>query len=309
MLSSKPKFIFALVITDIQNVPKHSGSCFVKWRILNTLPSIKGRTPAAHVKDFKAVWKHTEEGIVKVGTKDKALQPKIVELEVYHITRHHSHHHHQNNYHPDIPLLDELPSVRQTSYLGKVTVNLSEFAGIEGTQPMRYLLKDSKVNAVLNVEVGMTLIKGNLADYVVPPIRSKGLLNMFEDSVYESSSSGSKHGAASAVSPFSESKLHRSAKITSDPVITRLYQKTFEISWDRRPGEFSAEECVDDIIVGGDGWAKNEEGENFIDVQLASLKSHSHHQARHNTLYSPTTEYESVQTPSHKSWQVHHIVR
>jgi hypothetical protein len=289
--SSRPKFLYTLIIADIHNIPKPSGSCYVQWRILNTLPSIRGRTSTAHIKDYKAVWKYAEEGIVKLSTKATQLQPKWIELEVYIVTKHHQ----------TSKSGEELGSSREKSFLGKVHINLAEFAGLDGTQTMRYLLKDSRVNAVLNVEIGMTLVKGDINDYIVPPMRSKGLTNVFGDSMYESSSMGSRHGAASASSP-SEQRFHKSSKIASDPIITKMYQKTFEISWDPRPGEFTADECVDDIMNGGDGWAKNQEGVDFIDLQMETYKQAEAEEENKATMLKEARIRQDM-----KSWHVQHL--
>ena len=55
------------------------------------------------------------------------------------------------------------------------------------------------------------------------------------------------------------------------PLIENLHQKSFQIPWDPRPTEFSTRECIDDIIRGGNGWAKNAEGISFIDIQALEL--------------------------------------
>lgn len=55
------------------------------------------------------------------------------------------------------------------------------------------------------------------------------------------------------------------------PLIESLYQKTFKLPWDPRPGEFTPRECVEDILQGGNGWAKNEKGINLIDLQALKL--------------------------------------
>ena len=55
------------------------------------------------------------------------------------------------------------------------------------------------------------------------------------------------------------------------PLVDNLYQKTFQLPWDPRPGEFTPRECVEDILQGGNGWAKNEKGICLIDLQALRL--------------------------------------
>lgn len=56
-----------------------------------------------------------------------------------------------------------------------------------------------------------------------------------------------------------------------NPLVEKLYQKTFQLPWDPRPGEFTPKECVEDILQGGNGWARNEKGINLIDIQALKL--------------------------------------
>ncbi|GMM55234.1 hypothetical protein DAKH74_018500 [Maudiozyma humilis] len=56
-----------------------------------------------------------------------------------------------------------------------------------------------------------------------------------------------------------------------NPLVDSLYARTFQLPWDARPGELSPRECIDDIVRGGDGWAKNENGINLIDLQALRL--------------------------------------
>lgn len=56
-----------------------------------------------------------------------------------------------------------------------------------------------------------------------------------------------------------------------NPLVENLYQKTFQLPWDPRPSEFTPKECVEDILQGGNGWARNEKGISLIDIQALKL--------------------------------------
>lgn len=268
----------------------------MRWRILGTLPVVKGKTPHAHIKDYKATWHHAIEGFIKVGTKGKELHAKWLELEVFVSNKHHH----------NLKLPEELRA-DEKQRIGKVSINLVEFAGVEGTLPMRYLLQESRINAVLNVEVGLTLAKGGqLGDYIIPPLsKSRGISSTLNESVHESVSGVSKGVGSGVSSPLSDHKFQRSLIITSDPVVARLYQRTFELSWDPRPGEFTADVCVDDILEGGDGWAKNEDGVNFVDLQLEQLNRYQ--AACDAQLDKSTTVKRGDSRPDMRSWEIHHV--
>ncbi|CCD25223.1 uncharacterized protein NDAI_0E04060 [Naumovozyma dairenensis CBS 421] len=78
--------------------------------------------------------------------------------------------------------------------------------------------------------------------------------------------------ATTTSSSFDNNKYIKSTISNSmKPLIEKLYEKTFQLSWDPRPNEFTPKECINDILNGGNGWAKNEKGINLIDLQTLQL--------------------------------------
>ncbi|CDR37813.1 CYFA0S01e17744g1_1 [Cyberlindnera fabianii] len=324
---TRPKYLMTLVVTDLSNVPKPSGHCYVQWRISNTLPAVRGKTQPAHIRDYRCVWKHTEEAVVKLNTNSNGvLLEKMLHLEVFAVVKYHHHqHHHQgpSSIYSDGSLQvrhaatvannvaeEHLPTRTEKTFLGRVTVNLAEFCGEEGPTSARYLLNDSKVNAVLCVEIGMLLINGDQRDIVVPPKTKRGIGTVLDDSGHEGSSFSTNGApsisllrdhrrAASGSQVTSGDKHNRWLRIVTDPVISRLYQKTFEMSWDPRPGEFNADESVDDILHGGDGWAKNAQGERFIDLQMVKVNNNLERWKRDAPKESEVRDGLRSWTPAH----------
>ncbi|AET40988.1 uncharacterized protein Ecym_7139 [Eremothecium cymbalariae DBVPG len=177
--------------------------------------------------------------------------------------------------------------------LGAVSTDLVEYVnGQQTATTKRLLLQKSKINSILTINIQMQLIRGTYDDFNLPlSIRPAGnsrigLNEMFEETAsdfaspvisipHPSRASSPSISVTSALHHTATSPLRRLPKYDgllsmtfSNPLIEKLYQKTFQVSWDRRPGEFTPRECVEDIIDGGDGWAKNELGLNVMDLQF-----------------------------------------
>lgn len=320
--SKKPKFLFTLEIQELANIPKVSGSCFVKWHIKDTTSQqFKGSTSKSHIHHYRANWDYNYETLLKIpiSSRNKLLHEKVLVMIVYVEFSDHPHLNGINaNIHQTFNKIDDkIPlKVDKRIKLGKVEINLSEYANYEEPLSNRYLLQDSKVNCILNVKIGMELLKGDKTDFVAPSIKSsnifKGITNVFNESINESStapsSAGASHHRANSGSGISSTeRFHKSVAITSDPIVSKLYEKTFEISWDPRPGELTAAECIDDIFNGGDGWAKNEEGINLIDLQIEANGTSNPLFQMHDINGDATRPVkESDVREELKSWAVHH---
>ncbi|CCH46973.1 hypothetical protein BN7_6580 [Wickerhamomyces ciferrii] len=348
--SKRPKFLFSLRIQELANIPKVSGACYVKWYLKDSpTQQTRGRTQKVHIKDHRAYWGYDYEALVKLGiNRNKLLQDKILVLIVYTENSHHHHHHqrthskdnnsslnpnpqNQLDHRPLIPVdklenLDEklIPTTDQKTTLGKIEINLAEYVNYEEPTSNRYLLQQSKINCILNVKIGMELIKGEKSEFIAPSMKNsnvfKGISNVFNESsafhesITRPSSAAPSHNKANSASGMSspDYKNHKSTMaITSDPIVAKLYEKTFEISWDPRPGEFTAGESVDDIFNGGDGWAKNEEGINLIDLDIdANRTQNPLHQV---SDYKGDTTTQALLKESDiredlKSWSINHTL-
>ncbi|QLL31584.1 hypothetical protein HG536_0B04480 [Torulaspora globosa] len=177
--------------------------------------------------------------------------------------------------------------------LGMVSLNLAEYVREdEQATTNRFLLKKSKVNSILNVMVQIKLIRGSYRDFLVsrslvPGALRSGINDILDDSSDMGSSTssafqpsvssplrnkfsmGQRKTVGSSFASTERSKNFISASMS--PLVDSLYQKTFQLPWDPRPGEFTPRECVEDILQGGNGWAKNEKGICLIDLQALRL--------------------------------------
>lgn len=338
--NKKTKWLFTLSIQELANIPQISGKCYVKWHIKETAKQgLKGKSEKASIKNYRATWSNSSvESIIKMSVnKAKELQEKVLQLVVY------------------IEYSDSKDNSKdgnKRSVLGKVDINLAEYANYDEPTTNRYLLQDSKVNCILNVKIGMELIKGDKDEFIPPKVKSnsifKGISTVFNESssvtaphspttnnstsssnthsnanntAHTTATTASKAGSSKPTTPqtphshtsnsqMSSEKYHHSITISSDPVLSKLYERTFEIPWDPRPGEFNAQECVDDIFNGGNGWAKNEDGENLIDLKNLKLKenfeSNNNNSNRNNNGNKVLKESDIRQDL--KSWKITTII-
>lgn len=186
-------------------------------------------------------------------------------------------------------------------FLGRIEVNVAEYIR-DNEEPIsnRFLLKDSKINSILNITFQLKLIRGSYEDFNIPkqitigqlssPFQS-GLSHLIDNSVpdlastptsstFLSHSSKSKPLLSHSTQPSMNSNSNSlgsnglsTISSSLNPLINSLYEKTFQLSWDERPNEYSPRECIEDILRGGNGWARNENGINLIDLQALRLKN------------------------------------
>ncbi|CCK68664.1 uncharacterized protein KNAG_0B02220 [Huiozyma naganishii CBS 8797] len=182
--------------------------------------------------------------------------------------------------------------VTGTLLLGTVTVNVAEYVRKE-EEPItnRFLLKQSKVNSILSVTFQLKVIRGTYRDFKIPSDFSTGQLSSSYQNgiskIFERNSSitsgGSTTGSdlpsmAGGASGLATGATYVSSRgITTiaghlNPLINTLHDRTFQLTWDPRPNELTPAECVENILKGGNGWAKNENGVNLIDIQALKLK-------------------------------------
>lgn len=193
-------------------------------------------------------------------------------------------------------------------FLGHVLVNITEYISPrEEPVSNKFLLKDSKINSILTMSFQLKLIRGSynefklsdqLSNFYQPGIANfldNNNANMSIETVTNSSNLNSSTSnsimleernikspmSTPLASRFTSSKFSNvvsskdipTASNTMSPLIQSLYEKTFQLPWDERPNEYTPRECIDDILKGGNGWAKNENGINLIDLQALRLTS------------------------------------
>ncbi|SSD58540.1 uncharacterized protein SCODWIG_00301 [Saccharomycodes ludwigii] len=113
------------------------------------------------------------------------------------------------------------------------------------------------------------------------------------------------NGKHSLQHQFNTKSIESNKNEFTNSVLEKLYEKTYQIPWDPRPGEYTPKECIENIFEGGDGWAKNDNGVDLIDLQalrLSELESIEDYkmQAAYNLSY-PNLFIKGVGSPLNNS--------
>ncbi|KAG7695440.1 hypothetical protein KL930_003437 [Ogataea haglerorum] len=132
--------------------------------------------------------------------------------------------------------------------LGTLELNLTEYVNDREPKNLRYLLKDSKTNAILRLSVYMKhLNSAQDYRYHVPKKSTQQIYADLKDSIENSKKE------------FPEPETHKN---DSETILNDIINKTFKFNWQFNGvnyDELSPIECVKDITQrNGNGWKRNE---------------------------------------------------
>jgi hypothetical protein len=136
----------------------------------------------------------------------------------------------------------------------------------------RYLMQDSKINSTLKLSIYMKHIEGT-RDYYAPPLRTAPVFGGIAGII--STSEPTPHPPASAANTVTAAGggmhsvgmgdvNHPGAELPTLSTMNRengemqdMYRRSLAAFWASQPGELKADECIEDIFSGGDGWGKS----------------------------------------------------
>ncbi|KAK9466972.1 N-terminal C2 in EEIG1 and EHBP1 proteins-domain-containing protein [Lipomyces arxii] len=220
--SRRAKFAVTLTIHDLSNIPLVSGYVFVRWHIRDTARGdARGRTEKAPIKEHKASWESVRE-IEKVRMFIDRYGLLSDKYIVFEVVSEHS---------------------GEKMDLGTLQLNIAEYVKEKPTG-RRYLLQDSKINSTLKITLDCRQLSGDTG-YSTPPLSAGQVFG----------------GITGVIQEHKDDPLHVVSSLAVGVQTTpSLYRKTLTASWQRQEGELPAEECIEDIFAGGDGWAKDIDG-------------------------------------------------
>ncbi|KAL9098239.1 MAG: hypothetical protein Q9163_006070, partial [Psora crenata] len=227
-----PKFDLQLKIIDLNNVPLVTGTSYVKWHFpSSTSAEHRGHTPKFPIREHKVTWDYTRTLPVRLTVdKNGSLQDSEIHFEV---------------------LQEYSPSARaERIVLGYVKLNLAEF--VEGSEEneegivRRYLMQESKINSTLKIGIHMKQTEGERT-FIAPPLKTApvfgGIAGIMTTEQGDADDGGNM--------PSMSSKAQESGKLQD------LYRRNLAASWTAQAGELPADQCIEDIFAGGDGWGGN----------------------------------------------------
>ncbi|KAF2152016.1 hypothetical protein K461DRAFT_227020, partial [Myriangium duriaei CBS 260.36] len=239
----QPKFELYFRLVDLNNVPLVSGTSSIKWHLAaSNAAEHSGKTPKFTIKDHKVVYDYAKTIQLRlVIGKDSVLQDSHLNFDI------------QQEY--------QSSGRTERITLGVIKLNLAEYVDTGaadqaegGNITRRYLMQESKINSTLKIEIAMRHLEGD-RNYTCPPLRSApvfgGIAGIMSSDVAEAQEEG-----ANMPSLSSKSREHGE--------LQDMYRRTLAASWAAAPGEPRADDCIEDIFAGGDGWggARNNNSSN-----------------------------------------------
>ncbi|TRX90997.1 hypothetical protein FHL15_008202 [Xylaria flabelliformis] len=112
----------------------------------------------------------------------------------------------------------------------------------------RYLMQDSKINSTLKIGILMMQADGE-RNYIAPPLKSA---TMFMGGISSILAGASEQSASEVEDP--NGNLPSIGKSRDTAEAQDMYRRALAASWDCQHGELHADECIEDIFAGGNGW-------------------------------------------------------
>lgn len=273
---SKVKFDLRLQIIDLNNVPLVSGTSFIKWHLpSSTSAEHRGRTNKCAIRDHRVAYEYEKRLPVRLTVgKDGMLQECKVIFEI---------------------LQEYSASGRgERIELGEVRLNLAEYVDTSdptspGAAPRedhtedggivrRYLMQDSKINSTLKLGIRMRHVEGS-RDYFAPPLRTApvfggiaGIISSSEPAAPSQNNNANEDGTGSG--PEALPNLSTRNKELGE--MQDMYRRTLAAFWASQPGELKADECIEDIFAGGDGWgSKSPNVKSSLETNAANERNHA----------------------------------
>jgi hypothetical protein len=155
--------------------------------------------------------------------------------------------------------------------LGTVKLNLAEYVEqsemvvVPGEDPgvtRRYLMQDSKINSTLKLGIYMKQTEGD-KNFIAPALKTaqvfSGIAGIMAGEQAELEDHGGKTPSVTpklllrtTVAPSLNSNSREAGELQD------MYRRTLAAYWSAQPGELKADECIEDIFAGGDGWGDRE---------------------------------------------------
>ncbi|CRK17323.1 hypothetical protein BN1723_011259 [Verticillium longisporum] len=291
----KPKFELHLKIYDLNNVPLVSGGSVVKWHLLHSIHAEhRGRTHKCPIANHKVEFNYAKVvGHIRIGLdKNNHLNECPLELEISQelsssglsggrdekivlgtVRLNLSEYVEESEALPRTSATATNPvrNGRERTSLDKAHLRkrstsnsigggtgasstssrpasssgttAAEDADVEEGIARRYLMQDSKINSTIKIGILMVQVDGD-RNYVAPPLKTApvfgGIAGIMSGDQVEQDDAG---------------QLPSIAKSREQAEVQDMYRKALAASWTRQPGELPADQCIEDIFAGGNGWA------------------------------------------------------
>ena len=320
--SRRTRFALHLHIHDLNNVPLVSGSSYIKWHLPHsTSADHRGRTTKCPIRDHRVDYSYRKEvGVRLTVGKEGMLQECGVVFEVWQ--------EYSAGGRGERIRLGEV-RLNLAEFVDASSSGASGGGGGEGPGSpgspggggsvggagagggsggeegvvRRYLMQDSKINSTLKVGIHMRHVEGT-RDYYAPALRTAPVFGGIAGIISSSEPAGSAaHNIANMANGDSDAATDGASNVPSNLTSTNketgemqdMYRRTLAASWASQPGELKADDAIEDIFAGGDGWG--EVGQPDVEERKGEMQqrrhfydayaSHSHSQSQSQSQSRP----------------------
>ncbi|TVY16908.1 Uncharacterized protein LARI1_G007189 [Lachnellula arida] len=298
----QPKFDLTLRIIDLNNVPLVTGTALIKY----SLPSSSttggehtGRTERCPITEHKVQFDYARTFAVRLTIdKNNNLSECPIHFEIL-----------QEFHSGAVTKAERVP-------LGHVVLNLAEYVEeseqVEGEEGVvrRYLLQDSKINSTLKIGVFMRQVDGE-RNFVAPPLKTAAVFGGIAGIMV-----GESEGVDETVGQNHLSDLPNLNQSRDHSELHDIYRRSLAASWAAQAGELPADQCVEDIFNGGDGWKGHHDYDQDHDhdtypstssSSISNLASENHHTHNRHHSHTSTKSRQTMRSakPSLRTTHVH----
>ena len=219
----------------------------MRWHLRDSLRAeTRGKTERSPIRDHKVVWTYESLWTTHlVIDKGSMLSDSFLEFQIF----------------------QEMYGGKERHALGKLILNLAEYAQELDGLTRRYLLHDSKVNSTLKLHIELEQISGD-HDYSVPDLKKAqvfgGLTGLIADG--RQNRSRDQEGNMTLGTQSASNQENIGVELEQD-----VYRNSLTRRWQAQAGEQDPADVIEDIFRGSDGW-----------LEVESTKTNGAHDASSN---------------------------
>lgn len=146
----------------------------------------------------------------------------------------------------------------------------SPMSDVQDGVTRRYLMQESKINSTVKISILMIQVDGE-RNYAAPPPKSAPVFGGIAGFVAGDALEPVDAIAANAAGHVASTLIGKSRDVFE---LQDMYRRALAASWASQPGELPADQCIEDIFAGGDGFV--------ISPKLTNGGGRGH--TRHHTL-------------------------
>ncbi|KAJ4398336.1 hypothetical protein N0V85_006306 [Neurospora sp. IMI 360204] len=154
----------------------------------------------------------------------------------------------------------ERPMTAMTTKTFASTATVTPAEDVQDGVVRRYLMQDSKINSTLKMSILMIQVEGE-RNFIAPPLKTApvfgGIAGLMAGDVLDPNAdahnAARNHHQAAADLALGQlpSLSHKSRDVFE---LQDCYRRVLAASWESQPGELTADQCIEDIFSGGDGF-------------------------------------------------------